>query len=379
MKADQKRILLVHLYANGDCLYATAVARQIKKDFPGAHLTWAIHPQFQSILLGNPDVDAIRVVEDVPKNDTLVFKVFRKKLEQEKADGLWDELFITSNIDNNQAYYDGTVRGMILRAYPHKINVSLQPELNLTPDELNRVADFASQYRLSGFKHVILWEYAPQSGQSTLQIDWVKKTAELITQTVPNSCVILSSAHAFESTHNIINASPLTVRENAALSHYCHLLIGCSSGITWLCTSKAGKMLPMIQLLNPNAIFLNAPSTDFSRYNIPHQGLVEMTQWSTESVLHCTKLMLEGKVDEAHRTFHQSIPVSYSTSKKIIYDRICFLQFKSLFKHLAIMYEVNGNFFTLIGLLIAGLVSAPFTILSNRVRKKRTTLQQSVR
>ena len=37
-----KKIILVQLYSNGDCLYATAVARQIKQDFPGSHLTWAI-------------------------------------------------------------------------------------------------------------------------------------------------------------------------------------------------------------------------------------------------------------------------------------------------------------------------------------------------
>ena len=34
------KILLVQLFSNGDCLYATSVARQIKKDFPGHATSW---------------------------------------------------------------------------------------------------------------------------------------------------------------------------------------------------------------------------------------------------------------------------------------------------------------------------------------------------
>src|SRR5512138_3038540 len=38
----QRRVLLGQLEANGDCVYATTVARQIKTDNPDCHLTWAI-------------------------------------------------------------------------------------------------------------------------------------------------------------------------------------------------------------------------------------------------------------------------------------------------------------------------------------------------
>ena len=49
-----KKILLVQLYSNGDCLYATAVARQIKQDFPGCHLTWVIAGVYKNIIAQNP-------------------------------------------------------------------------------------------------------------------------------------------------------------------------------------------------------------------------------------------------------------------------------------------------------------------------------------
>ena len=59
----RERILLVHLIANGDCLMATTVARQIKTDFPGSHLTWAIGYKCRHVIDNNPYVDEIWSVE----------------------------------------------------------------------------------------------------------------------------------------------------------------------------------------------------------------------------------------------------------------------------------------------------------------------------
>ncbi len=59
------RILLGMLASNGDCLYATAIARQIKVDFPGCHLTWAIGSLSRQVLANNPDIDQ---VWELPQN-----------------------------------------------------------------------------------------------------------------------------------------------------------------------------------------------------------------------------------------------------------------------------------------------------------------------
>src|SRR4051812_40432430 len=99
---NNKRILLVQLFSNGDCLYATAIARQIKKDFPGAHLTWAIAGFCKSIISDNPYVDAVREVNEVPKSDVAAFRRFKKKIFVEKQEGKWDEVFVTQNMDDNQ-------------------------------------------------------------------------------------------------------------------------------------------------------------------------------------------------------------------------------------------------------------------------------------
>ncbi|MEO7049339.1 MAG: hypothetical protein ABI091_28810, partial [Ferruginibacter sp.] len=57
--SPQKNILLVQLFSNGDCLYATAIARQIKNDFPGCKLSWAIASFCKNIIAHNPYVDEV--------------------------------------------------------------------------------------------------------------------------------------------------------------------------------------------------------------------------------------------------------------------------------------------------------------------------------
>ncbi len=120
------KILLVHLYSNGDCLYATTVARQIKHDYPGCILTWAIASFCKPIIENNPYVDEILEVA-IEKNNVQAFRKFRKKIKLLKKNGAFDEVFITHNMDTNLAYYDGCIRSGILSAYPNHITVPVQP------------------------------------------------------------------------------------------------------------------------------------------------------------------------------------------------------------------------------------------------------------
>ena len=158
-----KKILLVQLYSNGDCLYATAVARQIKQDFPGSHLTWAIASFCKSIIAGNPYIDEIMEVGTVAKNDVVAFRKFKKDIYRHHKK--FDEIFVTHNADTNQALYDGCIRSSILRAYPYPITVPVTPILHLSEEEIERVEKFASEHQLNNYKQVILFEFAPQSGQ----------------------------------------------------------------------------------------------------------------------------------------------------------------------------------------------------------------------
>ena len=369
MEIQANKILLVQLYSNGDCLYATAVARQIKKDHPNCHLTWAIATFCKDIIKHNPYVDDLMVVDDVAKNDVSAFRKFRKKVFDQQKKGIWNKVIITSNVYNNQALYDGTIRGMILRAYPGKIDVPVQPVLVLSDEEIFRVAAFAEKHRLSSYKNVLLWEYAPQSGQNTLDFQMVKRIAEKLTSQ-KETCVILSAANSFESTEKIIDASVLSVRENAELSKYCTLLIGSSSGITWLCTSSAGKLLPMVQLLNPKSPFLNAPSVDFERYGISTHQLIELISFDELKILDCVETVIDEGVSAAKMQFNQQVPVFFITTRKIVYNLLCYGQFKAIAKHVNVNSSVYGFRLLFWKQFLMAFVSFPFKLVCNLISKK---------
>jgi ADP-heptose:LPS heptosyltransferase len=109
------RILLGQLGSNGDCLYATAIARQIKHDFPGCHLTWAISPLCKAVIKNNPDVDAIWEVE--AGDWTRVFGdgwyAFEAESLQRLTRGEFDKIFLTQIAPANFRNYDGTVRASL--------------------------------------------------------------------------------------------------------------------------------------------------------------------------------------------------------------------------------------------------------------------------
>jgi hypothetical protein len=364
----KKNILLVHLYSNGDCLYATAVARQIKKDSPDCKLTWAIAGFCKNIIDNNPYIDDTIEVNEVKKNDVVAFRKYKRKILAEKKSGKWDEIFITQNMDANISLYDGTIRGMIVRSYPDSIQ-NIQPELRLHDEEKNNVKRFAEKYSLHKFKNVILWEYAPQSGQSNLNFEFVMNVSKKIVE-LPDTAVILTSANQFSSSEKIIDASELSIRENAALTHYCNLLIGCSSGITWLSTSNAAKQLPMIQLLNPNAPFRNIPSEDFKRYNVSTDHLIELFNFNEQNIVGCVKSFLTEGMNIAQQKFNQQLPQNFTTSRKIIYNLLCYLNFKGIKKHIKIMKSVYGNKAELNKQIFFGFLEFPVKLIRNTFRKK---------
>ena len=365
----QKKILLVQLFSNGDCLYATTIARQIKNDFPGCHLTWAIAGFCKSIIANNPFADEIMEVNSVSKNDVVSFRKFKKEIYQRQASGEFDEVFITHIMDTNQALYDGCIRSTIFRAYPYPVTVSVQPVLRLSDAEINNVKKFSLLHNLVGYRHVILFEFAPLSGQSKMTKEMALQISENITSN-KDVAVILSSGNKIEHTNkNIIDGSVLTLRETAGLTHDCTLLLGCSSGITWISTSDAAKLLPMIQILNPNTTWVNPVSRDFKRFGLDTSHVIEMTKVEKEIIITCVK---QAMVDFslAKKIFNQKIPLQFRTTRNIVYNLLCYLEFSAIAKHIKVNKEVFGNRSSFYWQVILGFTMAPFKLIYNFVSKK---------
>lgn len=62
MKA-YKRILIIKMSSLGDVIHALPTLYAIRKNWPDAHITWAVHEQFSQVLPGKPWIDEIIYID----------------------------------------------------------------------------------------------------------------------------------------------------------------------------------------------------------------------------------------------------------------------------------------------------------------------------
>ena len=299
-----------------------------------------------------------------------IIRELRKEIAVKKANGEFDEVFFTQIVDDNQANYDGTIRSSIFRAYGKPITVPVAPVLRLREEEIEKVRLFAERYNLRSFKNVILFEFAPQSGQLAMTPDLAIQMANEIIQTPDTAIILSSNIKIGDENKKIIDGSTLTLRETAALTHYCTLLLGCSSGITWISTSDTAKALPMVQMLDPYAYWVNPISRDFERCGFSSENLVEIYQTTSEKIRGCVKTVLTEGFPAAKKIYATPLPVQFKTTRRSIYNMLCFLQFGAIAKHIRINISVFGWHPLLIGAIISGFVTAPFKLIYNIISKR---------
>lgn len=335
----KKKILLVQLSLNGDCLIVTTLARQIKHDYPGCLLTWAISAKCKQVIENNPFIDN---VWEVNYNANEPFENVWEKLKREinikMKNGDFDKVYYTQIYPDNMLNFDGTTRSSTFRAYPKKITVPVNPTIKLYDVEIKRVKDFAITYNLHQYNHVVLMECAPSSGQSFFNIETAIKIAEQIVDYRKDIIVIISSHLKLNLQHNrIIDASELTYRENAELSKYCTLLIGCSSGITWLLSSDWAKKIPTIQFLRKDAIGFQFASVkyDFDYWGLNTSDIIESSQQNPETA---AKIIIDAidNFDSAKSLYHEEFKPKLE-SLKIFVKR--YFSFKYFIKTIRMIFN----------------------------------------
>ncbi len=312
--SQPERILLGHLASFGDCLYATAVARQIKQDFPGCHLTWAIGSMFRAAILENPFVDAVWEYPMTERREIVTtWAPFVREARRRLRRGDFTGTFFTQIAPGNYQNFDGTVRPSIFRGYPGPITVPIAPVLRLGAGEVERVHAFAERSDLSHQRHVVLFECGAASGQSFVTPDFALSVARILVGQMSDCVIILSSNVTVTSGHErILDASSLTVRENAELSRYCSLLVGGSSGISWICTSDWAKPLPMIQLLRGSTSMYASMLYDAEYFGLPTGNILEMTESTAAEVAGCIRIALTEGFPVARERYHRRLPVDLS-------------------------------------------------------------------
>jgi hypothetical protein len=340
----QKRILLGQLNSNGDCLYATAIARQIKIDYPGCRLTWAIGSMCRSILDGNPYVDdvweiSLSSIDQVPE----VWPRFEREALERKKNGDFDEIFLTQIAPGNLHNYDGTIRSSLFRGYPKPITVPITPILRLSPAEVEKVRFFVESNSLVDKSHVILFECSPKSAQSFITPAYAQTFAHKLISIFQDVSIILSSNIPIQSTDKrIIDGSVLTLRENAELTKYCSLLIGGSSGVSWIATTDWAKPLPNIQLITTDTMWFASFVHDHELYGLATDDIIEMSDCTIDNLLNCVADVFNKGFSAARLVFHERIPLPFNYFGAIQYHLLRAGNFQKAIKFLIINIQRHG-------------------------------------
>lgn len=263
----------------GDCLFATVIARQIKEiDYPNCHLTWAVNSKCVQAVLHNPYVDEIwEISTEHALTSPEEWNSFVAEAERKRANGEFDYIFLTQIFGENWLNYDGGIRSSTYNNYPHEITVPHAPVFRLSEAEIENVRRYAAKHRLAEYKRVILVEHAPNSFETALNPQSAYEMALQMTGEDQETAVILSSNKRVASTRpSVIDASELSFRENAELTKYCDLFIGCASGISWLTTTDWAKKMKTILVINEDKPPFPSMIYDHEYFNLPIDHIIEI-------------------------------------------------------------------------------------------------------
>jgi hypothetical protein len=300
-----ERILLGQLGANGDCLYATILARQLRADHPGAQIVWAISSQCAHLLANNPYVDEIWEIPNSGWDQhEAMWRVFEREALARYIRRDFDHILLSQIWPNNFQNYDGTVRPSILRSYGRPITVPIENIINLTVEEIEKVETFVRTQRLHDFDHRILFECSSKSGQSFMTPELAQEVACHLYEQLPNVSVIFSTQQPMKIDHKRSKfAGSLSLRELAHLTHHCTLFIGCGSGCSVVACSTAAKPLPMIQLLSESTSVFASFAHDMDYFGIKDRRVLEMTDEDPKRIASCIAAACNDGISSAMETY----------------------------------------------------------------------------
>ncbi|QBR71729.1 hypothetical protein CU048_11085 [Beijerinckiaceae bacterium] len=308
-----ERILLGQLGANGDCLYATILARQLRKDHPGACIVWAISSQCAGLLANNPYVDEVWTIPILGwDHHETMWRVFEREALARYVRREFDHMLLSQIWPNNFRNFDGTVRPSILRSYGRPITVPIENVIDLTQEEIGRVETFVRKHRLKESGPNILFECSSKSGQSFVTPDLAVEVARHLYEILPQARVLFSThlPMEIEDKHSVF-AGPVSLREVAHLTHYCHLFVGAGSGGSVVASSTAAKPLPMVQLLSASTSVFASFAHDFDYFKIKDRQILELTVEDPGRIAACIAAACTDGISAAIDAYDSRIPVRF--------------------------------------------------------------------
>jgi hypothetical protein len=307
------RILLGQLGANGDCLYATILARQLRQDHPGGHITWAISSQCIGLLRNNPDVDEVWEVPVSGWDDhAMAWRIFEREALRRYQRREFDLILLSQIWPSHFENYDGTIRPSILRSYGRPITVPIENVICLTDEEIENVNRFVKETDLLDCEHRILFECSSKSGQSFVTPDFAQAVADRIHDAL-GSATIIFSTHLPMTIRDRRSryAGNLSLRESAFLTHHCSLFVGCGSGGSVAASSTASKPLPMVQLLSSSTSVFASFAHDFEYFGITDRQIIEITNEKPQYAADCIVSLCQEGFATARERFGERLPLNF--------------------------------------------------------------------
>jgi hypothetical protein len=264
---------------------------------------------YRHVIDHNPHVDEVWEIS-LDRRDAMapVWSSFEQEARERCKRNEFDDAYFTQISPAHYENFDGTVRASIFRGYPRPITVPVTPVIRLGNDEIERVTTFVRQHHLGEDGPAIIFECSPLSGQSFMTPQWAVDLAKGLQRFLPGIRVVMSSAIPPGSDCTaLVDGSTLRFREFAELTRHCALLVGCSSGLTWLCTSDAARPIPMIQLLSKKVAMYGAVVHDLQYWGLPHEHVIEIFDEKPELALQCVVELLTKGVSHARSRFHEPL------------------------------------------------------------------------
>ncbi|HUI22207.1 MAG TPA: hypothetical protein VLZ74_14335 [Methylocella sp.] len=308
-----ERILLGQLGANGDCLYATILARQLRADHPGAHIVWAISSQCAGLLVNNPHVDEIWTIP-IPgwEYHEMMWRVFEREVLARYVRREFDHILLSQIWPNNFRNFDGTVRPSILRSYGRPITVPIENVIHLTEDEIERTETFVHKHGLKESGCNILFECSSKSRQSFVTPALAQEVARRLYERLPEARVLFSThlPMVMDDTRSIF-AGSVSLREMAYLTRYCSLFVGAGSGGSVVASSTAARPLPMIQLLSASTSVFASFAHDFDYFGIKDRQILELTEEDPRHIAACIETTCTDGIAAAINIYDSRIPLRF--------------------------------------------------------------------
>jgi len=306
------RILLGQLGAHGDCLYATILARQLRRDYPSAFITWAISDRSSGLLANNPDIDEVWEIPVDRDSMPVIWSIFEREADRLYARREFDHIVLSQIWPNNLQNYDGTIRPSILRSYGRPITVPIENVIRLTDDELERTEGYALQNGLAAFRHRILFECSSRSGQSFITPDLAQEVARRLYELIDDATVIFSTDLPMQlADPRSRYAGTLSLRETAHLTRHCTLFVGAGSGGTVAASSTASRPLPMILLLKKSTSMYASFAHDFEYFGVADRKVLEMTDERPARIAQCIASACASGIDAAQIESEGRIPIKF--------------------------------------------------------------------